>query len=118
MYGRETHVQTVFIMNSPFIISWVEIRATKGIVTKSDQIKIDSIRKFYPYKRSRAIYKRFETKEKAIQWLKTFDNSLEKRYECRIFSDAQMSKGEVVEGGNGELKIPFTEKQKNEIFYI
>lgn len=105
-------------MNSPFIISWVEIRATKGIVTKSDQIKIDSICKFYPYKRSRAIYKRFETKEKAMQWLKTFDNSLEKRYECRIFSDVQMSKGEVVESGNGELKIPFTEKQKNEIFYI
>lgn len=114
MYGRETHVQTVFIMNSPFIISWVEIRAAKGIVTVNDQKKI-GLFNFEISRKKTAIYLHFKDKSTAKNFLSTLSKKLSKRYECRIFSDYQMSKSEV---RAKDLNVPFTQRQREEVYYI
>ena len=93
---------------------WVEVRATKGVVTKKDEKKISN---WYVLNHSKkhAIYLNFKDKGTAIKYLENFDKNLSKRYECRIFTDLQMSKSEI--GVNG-ITIPFTRKQLKEVYYI
>lgn len=100
-------------MNSKYVVTWVEIRATKGIVTVNDQMVI-GLRLFTRSKRS-SIYLHFDSKALAIDFIKGIEGKPAKRYECRLFSDAQMSKAEV---RNKDLKIPFTQKQREEVYYI
>ena len=101
-------------MSSKYIVTWVEVRATKGIVTVKDQ-KLIGIRGFVTKNKRKAIYLFFENKIKAIDFIKEVKGKPCKRYECRLFSDAQMSKAEV---RNKDLKIPFTQKQIEEVYYI
>lgn len=97
-----------------FTSVWVEVRATKGIVTKKDEKLISNWYVLNPSKKP-AIYLNFKDKDTAIKYLENFDKNLSKRYECRIFTDLQMYKSEV--GTNG-LLIPFTSKQLKEVYYI
>lgn len=97
-----------------FTSVWVEVRATKGIVTKKDEKLISNWYVLNPSKKP-AIYLNFKDKDTAIKYLENFDKKLSKRYECRIFTDLQKSKSEV--GTNG-LVIPFTSKQLKEVYYI
>ena len=97
-----------------FTSVWVEVRATKGIVTTKDEKLISNWYEINP-SRKPAIYLNFKDKDTAIKYLENFDKNLSKRYECRIFTDLQMSKSEV--GTNG-LVIPFTSKQLKEVYYI
>ena len=97
-----------------FTSVWVEVRATKGIVTTKDEKLISNWYEINPSKKP-AIYLNFKDKDTAIKYLENFDKKLSKRYECRIFTDLQMSKSEV--GPNG-LVIPFTSKQLKEVYYI
>lgn len=97
-----------------FTSVWVEVRATKGIVTKKDEKLISNWYEINPSKKP-AIYLNFKDKATAIKYLENFDKKLSKRYECRIFTDMQKSKSEV--GTNG-LVIPFTSKQLKEVYYI
>ena len=97
-----------------FTSVWVEVRATKGVVTKKDEKKISN---WYVFNHSKkpSIYLNFKDKYAAIKYLENFDKKLSKRYECRIFTDLQMSKSEI--GVNG-ITIPFTRKQLKEVYYI
>lgn len=97
-----------------FTSVWVEVRATKGIVTKKDEKLISNWYVINPSQKP-AIYLNFKDKATAIKYLENSDKKLSKRYECRIFTDLQKSRSEV--GTNG-LLIPFTSKQLNEVYYI
>lgn len=97
-----------------FTSVWVEVRATKGIVTTKDEKLISNWYEINPSKKP-AIYLNFKDKDTAIKYLENFDKKLTKRYECRIFTDLQKSKSKV--GPNG-LVIPFTSKQLKEVYYI
>ena len=93
---------------------WVEVKATKGIVTKRDEQVILN-RHFVGGSKKQSIYMNFKDKGQALNFLSTFNKPLTKVYECRTFSDMQMSRCEVTERG---LSIPFTKKQMNEVYYI
>ena len=93
---------------------WVEVKATKGIVTKRDE-QVMLNQHFVGGSKKQSIYINFKDKGQALNFLTTFNNPLTKAYECRIFTDMQMSKCEVTEKG---LSIPFTKKQMNEVYYI
>lgn len=97
-----------------FTSVWVEVKATKGIVTKRDEQVILN-KHFVGGSKKQSIYINFKDKGKALNFLTAFNKSLTKRYECRIFTDMQMSKCEVSEKG---LLIPFTKKQMDEVYYI
>lgn len=97
-----------------FTSVWVEVRATKGIVTTKDEKLISNWYEINP-SRKPAIYLNFKDKDTAIKYLENFDKKLSKRYECRIFTDLQKSKSEVCTNG---LVIPFTSKQLKEVYYI
>lgn len=97
-----------------FTSVWVEVRATKGIVTTKDEKLISNWYEINP-SRKPAIYLNFKDKDTAIKYLENFNKNLSKRYECRIFTDLQMSKSEVCTNG---LVIPFTSKQLKEVYYI
>lgn len=97
-----------------FTSVWVEVRATKGIVTKRDEQVILN-RHFVGGSKKRSIYINFKDKEAAVHYLSTFNKPLTKAYECRIFTDMQMSRCEVTDKC---LSIPFTKKQMNEVYYI
>lgn len=97
-----------------FTSVWVEVRATKGIVTTKDEKLISNWYEINPSKKP-AIYLNFKNKDTAIKYLENFNKKLSKRYECRIFTDLQKNKSEV--GTNG-LVIPFTSKQLKEVYYI
>ena len=97
-----------------FTSVWVEVKAQKGIVTKKDEKKISK----WPvlnHSKKPSIYLNFKDKYAAIKYLENFDKKLSKRYECRIFTDLQMSKSEL--GLNGMI-IPFTRTQLKEVYYI
>lgn len=97
-----------------FTSVWVEVRATKGIVTKKDEKLISNRYVLNPSKKP-AIYLNFKDKGTAIKYIENFDKKLSKHYECRIFTDMQMSKSEVSSNG---IVIPFTSKQLKEVYYI
>ena len=97
-----------------FTSVWVEVRATKGIVTKRDE-QVLLNRQFVRHSKKQSIYINFKDKEQALNFLTAFNKPLTKAYECRIFTDLQMSKCEVTERG---LSIPFTKKQMNEVYFI
>ena len=97
------------------MVTWVEIRSTKGIVTVKDQMLIGLRGLKITRSKRGAIYLFFANRIKAIDFIKEVENKPCKRYECRLFSDAQMSKAEV---RDKDLKIPFTKKQREEVYYI
>lgn len=97
-----------------FTSVWVEVKATKGIVTKRDEQAILNSH-FVRHSKKQSIYINFRDKGQALNFLTAFSKPLTKVYECRIFTDMQMSKCEVAEKG---LSIPFTKKQMNEVYYI
>lgn len=97
-----------------FTSVWVEVRATKGIVTKKDEKLISNWYVLNPSKKP-AIYLNFKDKDTAIKYLENFDKKLSKRYECRIFTDLQMSKSEVCTNG---LVNGITSQQLKEVYYI
>lgn len=97
-----------------FTSVWVGVKATKGIVTKRDEQAILD-QHFVGGSKKQSIYINFKDKGKALNLLTTFSKPLTNVYECRIFTDMQMSKCEVTEKG---LSSPFTKKQMNEVYYI
>lgn len=97
-----------------FTSVWVEVRATKVIVTTKDEKLISNWYEINP-SRKPAIYLNFKDKDTAIKNLENFNNKLTKRYECRIFTDLQKSKSEV---GPKGLVNGITSKQLKEVYYI
>lgn len=101
----------IMITLSAYKITWVEIKATTGITTKADNAKIGGCRDLDDKAK---IYKHFPTREAALSFLKSFDKKLNKRYECRLFSDKQFA----MRNKSDNYRVPFTAKQLNEVYYI
>lgn len=97
---------------NPYQITWVEFRATTGIATKADCLKINVTDNRGLNKR--AFYRHFPSKEQAIDFLTSFNKKLDKCYECRLFTDKQFGMRKEEEG----YRIPFTENQLNEVYFI
>ncbi len=110
---------------SPYIATWVEIRAQKGFFLLSDYDALGFYR-FWgkeqgaPSHRRKVDYKFFENKSAAIEWIKEHRHAgLKKQYECRIFTDKQMELAISQKRlGRFCFNIPFTTKQDNEVYYI
>lgn len=100
---------------SPYIVTWVEIKALWGIVPIHDQILFDSSFRFRHFKGLSAVYKHFKNRASALQWIETFNKKLVKSYVCRVFSDKQFGMAKVAPHG---LIIPFTHKQYYDVYYI
>lgn len=96
---------------SPYNIYWVEFIPTSGVVTAHDK-KVFGDRLFF---RKEATYKKpFVSKDAAIEYLRTFSKKLDKRYMCLLSTDKQFA---MATESNG-YSIPYTEKQRQEAYYI
>jgi len=99
---------------NPYKVTWVEFRATKGIVTKHDK-RVMHVQGCTKHR----FYKFFGSKQNAVDFLnddltKRDFAKLDKSYECRILTDKQYS---LAKEENG-YKIEFTEHQENEMIVI
>jgi len=85
------------------------VKAQVLIVRKDDASKIATF--------NNKVYasKYFPTKESAVEFIQNFDERLQKRYEGRLISARQL-KGIV--DFDGDFSKIFTEKQKNEVYYL
>lgn len=93
---------------SKYIITWIEIVPVSGIVTKHDRRIFGDLSLMgtdYQY------FKHFPSRDKALEWLDSFNKKLDKQYRCRLFTDAQYSR---IRNGI----VPFTRKQESEVYYI
>lgn len=96
---------------SPYHIYWVEFIPQSGTVTAHDKKAFGdrlSFRKETTYK------KPFVSKDAAIEYLRTFSKKLDKRYMCLLSTDKQFA---MATESNG-YSIPYTEKQRQEAYYI
>lgn len=97
---------------SKYQITWIELVPKFGIVTKHDRKQFGDP---FLYGKDLKHYVHLPNREKAMNWLRTFNKRLDKTYECRLFTDGQFSKSKYVDG---QMVVPFTTKQRNEIYYI
>ena len=96
---------------SPYEISWVEIRPSKGICNQADQkaMNLDYLTLCYS-KGNKCIYLHFPNKHKAQSFISGIDASkLSKQYCFTIFTDRQFGAARVLP--KGELMVHFTTKQ-------
>lgn len=101
---------------SPYKIFWVEFRPEYGRATKADCNKIEGWRCTYHIadRHTKCYYKHFASKEKAVDFLQNFNKTLSKKYECRLFTDKQFGMRRQENG----YKVPFTEKQRKNVYVI
>lgn len=96
---------------SPYKIVWVEFKPKKGYVTRHDQKQFGAmltIPKIYRH------YRWFTSKEEAVKFLTTFRKPLDKEYTCLICTDKQYGIAEE----SKDYKIPFTDKQRKEVYKL
>ena len=96
---------------SPYKIVWVEFFPSQGYVTKHDQKllgALDAIEKLRTFKMC------YPNKEAAINFIHTFNKRLDKNYKCLISTDKQFGMATEENG----YKIPYTEKQKEEVYIL
>lgn len=99
-------------MKSSYQVYWAELTPSKGIVTKHDRnafgdVVLIGIKRKY--------HKPFLNKDCAMRWIENFKKKLDKKYTVRLFTDKQFSMATRVEG---ELEIPFTKKNIEEVFTL
>ena len=98
---------------SSYKIYWAEFTPMSGrVVTKHDRKCFGEI--LCGYTSTRNYRKHFPSKEEAIEYLKTFDKKLDKKYMVRLFTDKQFA---LAKQENG-YAIPYTKKQLNEVYYV
>lgn len=97
---------------SSYQVFWAEITPSKGIVTKHDRKAFGDLT-FIGVKRK--YFKPFVNKDCAMRWIENFKKKLDKKYTVRLFTDKQFS---MATRSEGELIIPFTKKQKEEVYII
>ena len=91
---------------NPYKITWIEFRPLKGIVTKADQKKIDSL---YGGTKNKAVFSHFANKDKALQFIESLKSvKLTKQYICTMFTDRQFGLANTI---NGDTIVKFTSKQ-------
>lgn len=94
---------------SKYQISWVELKATKGIATKHDCEKLHAARM-----KNGCIYSHFANASSAIAYIESLkDVKLDKIYECRIFTDMQFGNWDI----EHEEHPAFTSMQNSNVLY-
>lgn len=96
---------------SPYKIVWVEFFPICGYVTQHDQKQFGAIETFSKRKTYRAC---FGSKQQAVNFLRSFDKKLDKCYECLISTAKQVGLAKE----ENSYKIPYTEKQKKEVYKL
>ena len=98
---------------SSYKIYWAEFTPMTGkVVTKHDRKQFGEI--LCNYIGAKTYRKHFPNKEAALDYIKTFDKKLDKKYMVRLFTDKQFSMAKQENG----YAIPYTKKQLNETYYI
>lgn len=99
---------------SPYQITWVEFRATKGIVTLKDK-RLFSNGRYIDRTQSTTYKVWFSCKESAERYVSRIKtNRLSKAYEVRYFNDKQFALAKESEG----YAIHFTKRQNEQMFVI
>ena len=99
---------------SPYKIYWAEFTPVKGrYVTKHDN-KAISGSSLYLFPRSKNVRRWFGSKERALEFINTFNKKLDKQYMVRLFTDKQFGMAKQETG----YAIPYTKKQLAECYYI
>ena len=98
---------------SAYKIYWAEFTPMTGrVVTKHDRKQFGEIST--DYKSPKTYRKHFPNKEKAMEYIKTFNKKLDKKYIVRLFTDKQFAMAKQEYG----YAIPYTTKQLKEIYYV
>ena len=76
------------VMNqlNPYKISWLIIEPEKGVVTKHDRKMFGMLNSTDI--RNKKAFIHFSDRGKAVNFAKSFDKKLDKKYQCRIITDA------------------------------
>lgn len=96
---------------SPYKLVWVEFFPSKGSVTIHDQKAFGAS---FPWSRLKTYRKPFASKERAVSFIISFNKKLDKSYTCLISTDKQYGMAKESEG----YRIPYTQKQLDEKYYI
>lgn len=96
---------------SPYRISWITMLPLKGIVTIKDQIKIDSLNKWYYRKGAKEVSVCAGNKDKALAKIEKLKGTLTKSYAAYIYTDKQFGMRNV----KNPLVSILTTKQKSEV---
>lgn len=97
---------------SKYVVTWIELSPAKGIVTKHDRKQFGDL---YLHGKDKKFFLHFKDRQSALNWIAGFGKRLDKQYTCRLFTDAQFSKSRYEDG---QIIIPFTTKQRNEVYII
>lgn len=100
-------------MLNKYKITWVEMKADKGIVTKADHNKVQ----FSSKSHRQFAYFAFGSRENAMKAIESARGKLSKGYTFTLFTDAQF--GAVSqEDKTGKLNVEFTKKQLEEVITL
>ena len=96
---------------SPYKIVWVEFKPKKGYVTMHDQKQFGAMLTIPKINRH---YRWFTNKDEAVKFLTSFRKPLDKEYTCLICTDKQYGLAEE----SNDYEIPFTDKQRKEVYKL
>lgn len=100
---------------SSYKIYWAEFTPVTGkYVTKKDIAAIQGYSDRYMGRYNKNYRRHFPDKERAIEFINSFDKKLSKRYMVRLFTDKQFSMAKR----ENDYAIPYTKKQLAEVYYI
>ena len=97
---------------SAYRIYWAEFFPAYGVVTKHDRKQLGEI--MSDHKSPKTYRKHFASKEKAVEFLTSFNKPLDKSYTVRLFTDRQFGLAKQEEG----YRIHYTRKQWAEVYTI
>ena len=98
---------------SAYVITWAEFFPAYGVVTKHDRRQIDGYSATMGNS-PKTYRKHFPNKQKAVEFLQSFDKKLNKAYTVRLFTDRQFGMAKQSEG----YRIHYTRKQWAETYEI
>ena len=99
---------------SAYQIWWVEFTPVSGkVVTMHDQKELARC-PFDLRKGAKYVREHFASKEKALNYIRTFSRRLDKKYMARLFTDKQFGMATMAD----DYAIPYTEKQRKEIYFV
>ena len=99
---------------SAYKITWIEFAPEYGKATKKDIALIEGSKYIGGADPNGNYYRHFGSRERAEEFLKTFNKKLSKHYYCRIFTDKQFGMRRREDG----YKVPFTQKQKENVIKL
>lgn len=99
---------------NPYKITWFTLIPLKGVVTLRDQVKVDSLNKWYSRKGRLQIDVPSYNKQKALDKLDALKGKLSKPYRVYVYTDKQFG----MRKGMSNVIDVLTTKQKEESFIL